>query len=146
MTRFEAWLVHIANLLVGATGIAYAILRYAVEPPDPFAAVHPWLPPVQHAHVWTAPLLVFALGLVWRAHVTASRRLGIATRRRTGTTLMATAAPMIASGYLLQTAVDPTWRKTWLVLHLGTSALWLAATLLHQLLPRLTNGSKAVQP
>lgn len=140
MTRTEAWLLHVANLLVGGTGLVYAWLRYVAQRPDPFSAVHPWQPPVQHAHVWTAPLLVFVLGLIWQAHVLASRRLGIATRHRSGLTLMSTAAPMILSGYLLQTAVDPLWRKIWLTLHLATSALWLAAYVVHQLLPRLTKS------
>lgn len=136
MTRGEAWFHHAANLLVGATGIAYAVLRYGVEPPDPFAAVHPWLPPVQHAHVWTAPLLVFALGLAWRVHAWAGVRAGGAARRRSGLALLATAIPMAASGYLLQTAVGPGWRRLWLAVHLGASGLWLAGYLAHQLARR----------
>lgn len=136
MTRAEARLHHAANLLVGATGLAYAWLRYGAEPPDPFSAVHPWLPAVQHAHVWAAPLLVFALGLAWRAHALSGLRAGGAARRRSGVALVATAAPMVASGYLLQTAVDPAWRKLWLALHLAASGLWLAGWLAHQLAPR----------
>jgi len=136
MTRAEAWTNHAASLLVGGTGLVYAWLRYGVESPDPFSAVHPALPPVQHAHVWSAPLLVFALGLVWRGHAWAGRRLGIAARRRSGTALMLAAAPMIASGYLLQTAVDPAWRRLWIAVHLAASALWLAGYLIHQLSPR----------
>lgn len=136
MTRAEAWLHHVANVLVGGTGIAYAWLRYGAEPADLFSAVHPWLPPVQHAHVWTAPLLVFALGLAWRAHAWAGLRAGAAPRRSSGIALLATAAPMVASGYLLQTAIDPAWRRLWLAVHLGASGLWLAGYLAHQLAPR----------
>ena len=136
MTRAEAWTHHAANLLVGVTGLAYAWLRYFADSPDPFSAVHPWLPPVQHAHVWTAPLLVFALGLVWRAHAWAGLRAGAAPRRSSGIALLATAAPMVASGYLLQTAVEPGWRKVWIVVHLAASGLWLAGYLAHQLAAR----------
>lgn len=136
MTRFEAWLLHLSNLLVGATGLVYAWLRYVAEPPDPFAVAHPWLSPVQHAHVWTAPLLVFAVGAIWRSHAAAGLRLGALPRRSSGLALVAAFAPMAASGYLLQTSVDPTWRRIWLALHLVASGLWLVATLAHQLARR----------
>lgn len=132
MTRFEAWLLHLSNLLVGATGLLYAWLRYVAEPPDPFAVAHPWLAPVQHAHVWTAPLLVFAVGAIWRSHALAGVRLGAPARRASGLALVAGFAPMAASGYLLQTAVDAGWRKTWLIVHLATSAAWLVATVAHR--------------
>jgi hypothetical protein len=136
MTRAEAWTHHAANLLVGGTGLAYAWLRYFAGSPDPFAVVHPWLPPIQHAHVVSAPLLVFALGLVWRAHAWAGVRSGAAPRRRSGVALLAAAAPMVASGYLLQTAVEPGWRKVWIAVHLTASGLWLAGYLAHQLSAR----------
>lgn len=136
MTRLEAWLLHVANLLVGGTGLVYAWLRYVAEPPDPFAVAHPWIAPVQHAHVWAAPLLVFAVGAVWRSHAVTGVRLGALPRRSSGLALIAAFAPMAASGYLLQTAVDPVWRRIWLALHLAASGLWLVATLAHQLARR----------
>ena len=39
---------------------------------------------------------------------------------------------MVASGYLIQTAVDGGWRKAWVAVHLITSVLWLAGYLAHQ--------------
>ena len=67
MTRAEAWCLWLASLLVGGTGIVYAVMRYACTPADPFAVVnHPWQPQAQHWHVLLAPTLVFALGLIWR--------------------------------------------------------------------------------
>lgn len=140
MSRFEAWLTHVATLLVGGTGLVYAWMRYALEPADPFAVVHhPWEPAVQHLHVLTAPLLVFAVGVIWRRHIWKHYRERVPARRRSGLTLLVTAAPMIASGYLLQTAVDDTWRRTWLVVHLAASALWVLGYLGHQL-ANLRNG------
>ncbi len=128
MKRWEAWTVHLATLLVGGTGVVYAILRYCVQPTDEFAVVnHPLQPTFQHFHVLLAPLLVFAAGLIWRHHVWAHWRAGVPRRRRSGLTLLANLAPMIASGYLIQTTVSPFWRKTWVILHLVTSALWLVA-------------------
>ncbi len=106
MTRLEAWFLHVATLLVGGGGLVYAWMRYLARPDDPFAVVnHPWQPAVQHLHVLAAPLLVFAIGLIWKAHAWPGRP---AARRRAPeravSRLVATAAPMIASGYLLQTA------------------------------------------
>lgn len=134
MSRVEAWSVHLATLLVGFTGLIYAAMRYLLEPSDPYAVVnHPLQPTVQHLHVLLAPALVFAVGLVWRHHVWSHWRRGVRTRRRSGVSLMLTIAPMVASGYLLQTAVSEAWREAWIVVHLATSGLWLAAYLAHQL-------------
>ena len=41
----------------------------------------PWQPAVQHLHVLAAPLLVFALGLIWKAHAWPGVRLRVAARR-----------------------------------------------------------------
>jgi hypothetical protein len=144
VSRLEAWFVHLANLLVGGTGIVYAWMRYFAKPADAFAvANHPWQPAVQHLHVVAAPLLVFAVGLLFRSHAWAGIRLGIRTRRRSGLLLLLGAAPMILSGYLLQTAADSGWRAAWLAIHLATSGLWLVATLVHQVSPRPAGGPRA---
>ena len=136
MSRLEAWLVHVATLLVGATGVVYAWMRYLLAPAEPFAVVnHPLQPAVQHLHVWAAPLLVFAAGVIWREHVWKHWRRGIRARRRSGLSLVLTIVPMVASGYLIQTAVSPGWRTAWVAIHLVTSGLWLAAYLVHQVVP-----------
>ena len=132
MTRFEAWFLHGANLLVGGTGLVYAWMLYACEPADEFALVnHPLQPEVLHAHVLSAPLLVFGLGLVWRQHVAPRVLNGHRPRRKTGLTLALGALPMAASGYLLQTAQAELWRSVWLAVHLSTSALWIASYVAH---------------
>ena len=132
MTRLEAWLLHSANLLVGGTGLVYAWMLYACAPADEFALVnHPWQPTFLHAHVLAAPLLVFALGLVWRQHVAARVLGGHRPRRTSGLVLFLGAAPMVASGYLLQTAPGAGWSGAWVAIHLATSALWLASYVAH---------------
>lgn len=137
MTRAEAWLQHTANVLVGGTGVVYGWMLYFAEPADEFALVNHSAQPAVHAlHVLTAPLLVFAGGLIWQRHVWARVRSGYPGRRPTGLVLAATLLPMIASGYLLQTAVDEGWRSVWLWVHLVTSGLWLLAYGVHQLSPR----------
>ena len=139
MTRGLVWTLHLANLLVAGTGLVYAVLCYAVAPSDPYSVVnHPWQPTAQHLHVLAAPLLVFATGAMWHAHAWSQFRKGVLVRRRSGITLLVSLAPMVASGYLLQTAVDPTWRKAWIAIHLGTSALWVLGYLAHWMTPRRT--------
>lgn len=136
MTRGQVWLVHASNLLVGGTGLVYAWMRYLAEPADEFALVnHPWQPEVQALHVVTAPLLVFAAGWIWSAHVLRHWRLGTRRGRRTGLLLALLLAPMVASGYLLQTAQEELWREIWIWVHVATSALWVAAGAVHPFLP-----------
>ncbi len=62
--------VHVSTILVGGTGLVYAWMLYVLEPVDEFSVVHhAWQPQTQHAHVWLAPVMVFAIGLIWRNHV-----------------------------------------------------------------------------
>ncbi len=132
MSRGQSVFLHLANLAVSGTGLIYAWMRYLVEPVDEWAVVnHPWQPLVQHLHVLAAPLLVFAIGLIWSVHAIAkirnSRRV-----RASGLGLMALFLPMAASGYLLQVAVDPGWRRTWIWIHVASSLLWVGAFAVHQ--------------
>jgi hypothetical protein len=132
VTRTEAWLFHASNALVCATGLVYAWMAWLVEPEDPYAVVnHPLQPEVQHLHVLVAPALIFMAGVVWQRHAWAKLQGGGRDRRRSGLSLILTLAPMVASGYLIQTASDERWRNAWVVVHLVTSALWLAGSLVH---------------
>jgi hypothetical protein len=124
VSRVELWLLHAGTALVGGTGLVYAWMLYLLKPD------------AQHLHVLAAPLLVFAAGLIWRRHVWGGWRSGQPARRRSGVALALTLLPMVASGYLLQTAVDDAWRQAWVAVHLAASALWLAGYLVHQLAPR----------
>jgi hypothetical protein len=126
VNRAEAWSVHGATALVGGTGLVYAFLRYVSTPVDPYAVVnHPWQPALQHLHIWVAPLLVFGAGLIWRKHIWGHFRNGVRSGRRSGLALLVSLAPMVLSGYLIQTAVQPAWRTAWVAIHLATSALWM---------------------
>jgi len=134
VTRGEAWLFHISNTLVSATGVAYALAAYCGDPADPYALVnHPLQPHLQHAHVALAPALVFALGVIWTRHAQPRVRSGWKPRRSSGLALLALAVPMLLSGYFIQIAVEPEWRSAWVGVHLVTSALWILATLAHVL-------------
>jgi hypothetical protein len=132
MSRFEAWTVHASVLLVGTSGLIYAWMLYWLEASDPFSVLHhPLQPEVQHVHIWTAPLLVFAAGLIWREHIWKHWKQGRKAGRRSGIALLLTLAPMVLSGYLLQTSVSEGWRQAWLIIHLVTSGLWLLGYAIH---------------
>lgn len=133
MSRHQAFFVHLANLAVSGTGVVYAWMRYLAEPADEWAVVnHPWQPHLQHLHVLFAPLLVFAMGLIWSAHVVGKMKNGT-TNRSAGIGLTALFLPMAASGYLLQVSVDPGWRRIWISVHVVSSLAWVAVFLVHQL-------------
>jgi hypothetical protein len=134
VSRFESWMIHLSTLLVGGTGLVYAWMVYLVRPTDPYAVVnHPLQPQVQHWHVLTAPMLVFAVGLIWHRHVWSHWRRNPQNGKKSGRGMVLTLVPMVVSGYLIQTAVDGGWRKTWVIVHLLASALWLAGYLAHQI-------------
>jgi hypothetical protein len=133
MTRAEAWFAHASAVLVGGTGLVYGWMRYFATPTDEFAVVnHPWQPTAHTTHILFAPLLVFACGLLWREHVWKRVRTGYPTRRKTGLVLFASFLAMVASGYLLQTAVEETWKLTWIWVHGVTSCVWLGSYIVHQ--------------
>lgn len=132
MTSLEKNLFLAANLLVGGTGLVYGWFRYFVTSDDPYAVVnHPAQPLWHHLHLWTAPLLVFAFGHFFHQHALLYWKAGTRPGLRSGLLMLGLAAPMIASGYLLQTAVDEIWRQIWIGLHLGASLLWLVGVGAH---------------
>lgn len=134
MNRLEAWLVHLSTLLVGITGIIYAIMRYGMTPVDPYAVVnHPWQADVQHYHILFAPFLVFAVGLIWKRHIATHYQMGLKTGRRSGIEMVLSTVPMVVSGYLIQVTVAEAWRGAWIAVHVATSGLWLAGYLVHQI-------------
>lgn len=125
MNGWARWLMHLANLAVTVTGVFYFAMKFLMEPVDEWAVVnHPWQPLMQHLHVLAAPLLVFMTGYIWISHVERALAQGKASRRL-GVGLIASFAPMAASGYLLQVSVEEVWRTVWSYLHLGTSGVWL---------------------
>jgi len=144
LTRSQARFQHLANLLVGVTGIVYAWMRYVSVPADPYAVVnHPLQPFFLHAHVLAAPLLIFAGGWIWSDHVWKRVRSRFRARRPTGLALFCLFVPMGASGYLLQTSSSPLWRTVWIWGHVATSLAWIVAYLAHQLSPRSYSSNSA---
>ncbi len=136
MTVWEARFQHIVNLLVALTGIGYAYFKYFGHAADPFSAVgSPFVPAFRDAHVLVVPALLFACGLIWRSHVLKNLNAPKKPKRASGIGLLCVLVPMAATGYLIQTAVDETWRKAFVWVHLVTSAVWVSSYLSHSLVP-----------
>jgi hypothetical protein len=143
MSRGQVFFVHLANLAVCGTGLVYAWMRYLVTPTDEWAVVnHPWQPHVQHLHVLTAPVLIFAVGLIWSAHIIGKQKNG-RSNRVVGIGLTTLFLPMAASGYLLQVAVGASWRETWMWIHVVSSLLWVLVFVVHQVVALMKKRQNA---
>ena len=126
MKTWLRWIFHLANVLVGGSGVVLAVMVYLLKPVDQWSIVnHPWQPVVQHAHVLAAPLMVFVFGILWALHVQPKWQSCAPEGRKTGLILAAMTPVMVVSGYLLQVSVDPAWRTVWEVGHLVSSAMWV---------------------
>ena len=143
MSRLCAWSVHAAAAVVALTGLVYGWMLYFGEPADEFSILnHPWQGDLQWGHIVAAPTLVFACGLIWRAHVWLRLRTGHRQRRATGLVLAVLFAPMVVTGYLLQAAVDDGWRTAWVWSHGICSSLWVLAYVVHQVPRRRVQTSQ----
>lgn len=135
MDNFSRRAVWVSVVLVVVTGCIYGWMKYFAMSNDPYAIVnHPWQPAMQHAHVLTAPLFVFAVGLIWRDHIWCHFRSGQPLKRRSGIVSMLTLVPMALSGYLLQISTEDAVRMLWIWTHGITSLIFVAAFALHMLM------------
>jgi hypothetical protein len=134
MNRWQAWFSHVVTIAVGASGVVYLWMKYFMITDDPFSVVnHPLQPHALSLHLLTAPLLVFAFGLIFESHIANRLRLGTTLNRRSGILSVLTFALMTGSGYALQVTAAPTLSRVALVLHLSSSGLFLVSYLMHQL-------------
>ena len=133
MTWAEKILLWGSTLVVGATGIVYAWMKYLLTPLDPYAAVnHPLQPLVLKVHLVAAPFLVFAVGLVFTQHIWRQFRSGLKRGRRSGTGTILTLVPMVLSGYLIQTVTAEGWVWWLAMVHLATGTLFVLGFVSHQ--------------
>ena len=148
MKPFARWSVWIGSALSGASGLVYWWMDHMLAPLDEWAVInHPLQPWVLKAHIVTAPLLVFAVGLIAMDHIWKQFRLGVRAGRRSGVSTMWVVGPMVVSGYLIQAVTSPGWLAAVVWIHLGTGLAYLAALGVHQVVVprrRATRGSREV--
>ena len=137
MNRFERWSVWSTSLMTTATGLVYLWMKYLLAPSEPWAVIHhPLQPLVLKLHIVTAPLLVFAVGMIATRHVWKHYRSRLSRGRRSGIGTMLVLAPMVASGYLIQVLTGEGWVRAMAVGHIATGLGYAAALVLHQVAVR----------
>jgi hypothetical protein len=130
--RWERWWFNLAALVVAVTGFAYLWMKYFVQSDDPFAVVnHPWEPAMLSLHVLASPPFILIFGIILNSHII--RKLGASKvpNRKSGLVSFGTFAAMIASGYLLQVAMNETLMQALVILHVGSGALFSVTYAIH---------------
>jgi len=123
-----------STFAVAASGLGFAWAKYLVKTDDPFAVVnHPWQPLFLKIHILSAPLLVFAFGFVFSRHVVRQWQSQQNRGKRSGLGIVSILAPLILSGYLIQTATDETLLTWFVAVHLVTGVVYLVMMPIHQL-------------
>ncbi len=136
MSRVERLSVWISTALVTVTGLAFAWMKYVLEPADPWAVInHPLQPWLLKAHILTAPILVFAVGSITLRHVWRHWKSRAQAGRRSGTLAALTLVPMIFTGYLIQAVTSSFWLTALGVVHLGVGTAFAGAVLVHRIRP-----------
>lgn len=132
MKRWEVWLYNAGVALVAGSGIVYGIMKYFLAGGDPDSRLgSPWQPDVLKIHILAAPILVFGLGLIFRAHAILRFRSGARNGRASGLWLFWIVSPMVLSGYLVQALTGDAARRCTGWLHAGLGALFVAAFVAH---------------
>lgn len=132
MSKNEKWFLFLANFFCVATGLAYAWMVYVLRPVNEWDVFnHPWQKEVQALHILVVPLLLFAIGMIWKRHIQARIFRKDQTRIFSGQILVLILFPMIFSGYLLQVSSDAQWRTIYGQVHLWTSLVWSVMFLVH---------------
>lgn len=109
MTRFQRRLLYASTLIATASGTAYFIMKRFMTPVDTWAVInHPLEPWALKLHVLSAPVMLFAVGLITTQHIWRSIRSRLPTGRGSGMIAVATFMPLVLSGYLLQTSTSTT--------------------------------------
>ena len=146
MNLFERIALWGSTLLVGGSGIIYGVMKYLMTTDDPYAVVHhPWQPFLLKMHVVTAPLLIFAFGLVFTKHIWKQQRSKRPQGRISGFANFLTWIPMVVSGYLIQSVSQETWLWWIVAIHLIAGGSYLGGMAAHRIVIGL-RGREGDQP
>lgn len=126
MKKWERWSFNGLNLVVAATGLVYLYMKYLMAAGDPFAVVnHPWQSTMLSLHVVAAPFVILLFGIVLRSHILKKLVSNSRPDRRTGWISLVSFSMMALSGYALQVATSVAWLNALVVLHIGTSTVFV---------------------
>ena len=137
MSRTQVVLLQLSVVLMAATGVVFAWMKYFMKPADEFAVInHPMQPWMLAAHVVLAPFAVFAFGWAFGPHIWPGIQKRNAPKRASGLWSVAFIAPMVVSGYLMQVTTTDVIRHTMAVAHWISSAWFLVAYVVHAVVPK----------
>lgn len=140
MTRFQRWFLYASTAAAALSGVGYFYMKRFMTPTDPWAVInHPLEPWLLKAHILTAPLMLFAVGLITTQHIWRSLRSSLPTGRKTGLVATITFVPLVVSGYLIQVVSSPLALDVLGWTHLVLGLLCTAAVFEHR---RLVRGRK----
>jgi len=132
VTTFQRQFVYISTIAALISGVLYIGLRTFAEPADPWAIVnHPLEPWALKAHILTAPIMLFAVGLITAQHIIRSLRSSLPTGRQSGLIMAVLFGPLALTGYLLQTVISPLMTSILSWSHLGLGLICAVALLIH---------------
>lgn len=147
MNCFERWSVWGTSIAVLVTGVVYGWMKYFMEPLDPFAAInHPLQPWVLKAHILTAPLLIFAVGMITLRHIWQHYRCRVPLGRRTGIMTGLVIIPMILTGYLIQAITHQGWLTAMAVSHVAFGLIYGLGLALHQVFVHRKKRKRGARP
>lgn len=130
MTTWQRWSFTALAALVTVSGVLY-FWMIQLTPTDPFAVVnHPLQPMVQRVHVLAAPPFLILFGMLAGTHVAWKLRARGALLP-SGLITLITIVLMVASGYLLEIAIDEWWRRMWSALHVLSGTIFALACAVH---------------
>ena len=110
MTTFQRQFVYISTIAAFISGVLYIGLRTFAEPEDPWAIVnHPLEPWALKAHILTAPIMLFAVGLITAQHIIRSLRSSLPNGRQSGLIMTVLFGPL-ALGLICAVALAIHWR------------------------------------
>ncbi|MEE9132544.1 MAG: hypothetical protein V3U13_03200 [Gemmatimonadota bacterium] len=137
MNRFEKWSLWISVALTTVTGAGLFWAKYLLQANDPWAVVnHPLQPWLLKAHIITAPMLIFALGLISTRHIWRHYMCRLAPGRKSGIVTVLVTVPMIIGGYLIQVVTHVGWLRVLAISHIALGFLFAAGFVLHQMFVR----------
>ncbi|MFZ4715346.1 MAG: hypothetical protein ACOYL6_16605 [Bacteriovoracaceae bacterium] len=132
MQNKEKWFLYLTNLLTTVSGWAYAWMIFFVKPVNEWDIInHPWQKKLQVIHLLVSPLLIFALGWIWKQHVLMKIRTKNKEGFLSGWLLILSFFPMVISGYSIQVSMETWWRQLYQNIHLVSSALWTMGFIVH---------------
>ena len=132
MNTFERRTVWVTSWLVALTGFVYLYMKYALTPAQPWDVTnHPLQGLALKVHIVSAPLLVFAVGMIATRHIWRHFRTNVQKARRTGLATALVLGPMIVSGYLIQSIAHESWLRVVALTHIATSVVFALGLIAH---------------